>query len=141
MGLLTPPKARELAAVARATGFPPAAVEKTARLPALVDDLAAHPYLGERVSLFGGTALTLTGTRVLDPYRTPYLESCQYRNENRNNANPRTKKPLDKEHPILMDLEQCVGNVSTNFCLTSFILSIHQGFRDSHRGTSPGLAD
>ena len=59
MVLLIPPTTSELEAVARATGFPAVEVEKPARLLALLDDLAAHPYLGERVALFGGTALNM----------------------------------------------------------------------------------
>ena len=57
--LLIPPTTRELEAVARVTGFPAVDVDKAVRLLALLDDLADHPYLGERVSLFGGTAINM----------------------------------------------------------------------------------
>lgn len=59
MVLLIPPTTRELEAIAAATGFPPVEVEKAVRLLALADDLADHPYLGERVALFGGTAINM----------------------------------------------------------------------------------
>lgn len=59
MVLLIPPTTRELEAVATATGFAPVEVEKAVRLLALLDDLADHPYLGERIALFGGTAINM----------------------------------------------------------------------------------
>ena len=58
-GLLTPPTRRELRALAAATGFVADRIEKTVRLLALADDIAAHPYLGGRLALTGGTALNM----------------------------------------------------------------------------------
>ena len=58
-GLLTPPTRRELNVLAAATGFVADRIEKTVRLLALADDIAAHPYLGRRLALTGGTALNL----------------------------------------------------------------------------------
>ena len=58
-GLLTPPTRRELGDLADATGFLPDRIEKTVRLLAVADDIAAHPYLGERLALTGGTALNM----------------------------------------------------------------------------------
>ena len=42
-----------------ATGFVPDRLEKTVRLLALADEIAAHPYLGGRLALTGGTALNM----------------------------------------------------------------------------------
>ena len=58
-GLLTPPTRRELNALAAATGFVADRIEKTVRLLALAHDIAAHPYLGGRLALTGGTALNM----------------------------------------------------------------------------------
>ena len=58
-GLLTPPTRRELNALAVSTGFRPDMLEKAVRLLALADDIAAHPYLGDRLALTGGTALNM----------------------------------------------------------------------------------
>ena len=58
-GLLTPPTRRELEALADGTGFRPDMIEKAVRLLALADDIAAHPYLGGRLALTGGTALNM----------------------------------------------------------------------------------
>ncbi|MDE0170490.1 MAG: nucleotidyl transferase AbiEii/AbiGii toxin family protein [bacterium] len=58
-GLLKPPTRRELRVLAADTGFHPDRLEKTVRLLALADDIAAHPYLGERLALTGGTALNM----------------------------------------------------------------------------------
>lgn len=58
-GLLTPPARRELRTLAAATGFRPDMIEKTVRLLALADRIAAHPYLGRRLALTGGTALNM----------------------------------------------------------------------------------
>ncbi|MDE0352945.1 MAG: nucleotidyl transferase AbiEii/AbiGii toxin family protein [bacterium] len=58
-GLLTPPTRRELRALAAATGFVADRIEKTVRLLALADDIAAHPFLGSRLALTGGTALNM----------------------------------------------------------------------------------
>ena len=58
-GLLTPPTRRELGDLATATGFLPDRLEKAVRLLALADDIAAHPYLGRRLALTGGTALNM----------------------------------------------------------------------------------
>ncbi|MCY4621210.1 MAG: nucleotidyl transferase AbiEii/AbiGii toxin family protein [bacterium] len=45
--------------MADATGFLADRLEKTVRLLALADDIAAHPYLGGRLALTGGTALNV----------------------------------------------------------------------------------
>ena len=58
-GLLTPPTRGELEDLADATGFVPDRLEKTVRLLALADEIAAHPYLGSRLALTGGTALNM----------------------------------------------------------------------------------
>lgn len=58
-GLLTPPTRRELGALADATGFRPDRIETVVRLLALAEDIATHPYLGERLALTGGTALNM----------------------------------------------------------------------------------
>ena len=58
-GLLTPPTRRELETLADATGFVADRIEKTVRLLALADDIASHPYLGDRLALTGGTALNM----------------------------------------------------------------------------------
>ena len=58
-GLLTPPGQGELRALGTATGFVPDRLEKTVRLLALADGIAAHPYLGSRLALTGGTALNM----------------------------------------------------------------------------------
>ena len=58
-GLLTPPDTGELDNLADVTGFIPDRLEKTVRLLALADEIAAHPYLGGRLALTGGTALIL----------------------------------------------------------------------------------
>ena len=58
-GLLTAPTRRELEALADATGFVADRIEKAVRLLALADDIAAHPYLGGRLALTGGTALNM----------------------------------------------------------------------------------
>ena len=68
-GLLTPPTRRELGDLATATGFLPDRLEKAVRLLALADDIAAHPYLGGRLALSGGTALNLF---VLDAPRLSF---------------------------------------------------------------------
>ena len=47
-GLLTPPGQGELLALGTARGFVPDRLEKTVRLLALADGIAAHPYLGSR---------------------------------------------------------------------------------------------
>ncbi|MXY75672.1 MAG: nucleotidyl transferase AbiEii/AbiGii toxin family protein [Acidimicrobiia bacterium] len=58
-GFLTPPTRRELNALAAATGFVADRIEKTVRLLAVAGDIAAHPYLGDRLALTGGTALNM----------------------------------------------------------------------------------
>ena len=58
-GLLTPPTVAELRVLGAATGFTPDRLEKTLRLLALADEIAAHPYLGGRLALTGGTALNM----------------------------------------------------------------------------------
>ncbi|MCY4369504.1 MAG: nucleotidyl transferase AbiEii/AbiGii toxin family protein [bacterium] len=58
-GLLTPPTGWELEDLADATGFVADRIEKTVRLLALADDIAAHPYLASRLALTGGTALNM----------------------------------------------------------------------------------
>ena len=68
-GLLTPPTRRELADLAAGTGFRPDMLEKAVRLLALADDIAAHPYLGGRLALTGGTALNMF---VLDAPRLSF---------------------------------------------------------------------
>ena len=45
--------------MAAGTGFRPDMLEKAVRLLALADDIAAHPYLGGRLALTGGTALNM----------------------------------------------------------------------------------
>ena len=57
--LIPPPTPRELRALGRATGFQPTQLDKVVRLLDVVDDVAAHPYLGPRVALVGGTALAM----------------------------------------------------------------------------------
>lgn len=56
---MIPPSTREMNRLAVATGFAPTQLEKAVRLPALVDDIFDDPYLGGRVSLTGGTAITM----------------------------------------------------------------------------------
>ena len=68
-GLLTPPTRRELEDLAADTGFLPDRLEKVVRLLALADDIAAHPYLGGRLALTGGTALNMF---VLDAPRLSF---------------------------------------------------------------------
>ncbi len=58
-GLLIPPATGELNDLADVTGFIPDRLEKTVRLLALADEIAAHPYLGGRLALTGGTALNM----------------------------------------------------------------------------------
>lgn len=44
---------------ASATGFSADALEKAMRLLALLDDLRSHPFLGPRMALNDGTALSM----------------------------------------------------------------------------------
>ena len=100
MVLLIPPTTRELEAVARATGFPAVEVEKPARLLTLLDDLAAHPYLGERVALFGGTALNMF---LLDVPRLSFDLDLNYIGSADANVMTAEKPRFDAELASLVD--------------------------------------
>ena len=73
--LIPPPTQRELRALGQATGFPPTQLDKVVRLLDLIDDVAAHPYLGDRVALTGGTALAMF---VLDAPRLSFDLDLNY---------------------------------------------------------------
>ncbi len=56
---LTPPTPREVGELGASTGFPAPQLDKVVRLLDLINDVAVHPYLGDRVALTGGTALNM----------------------------------------------------------------------------------
>ena len=73
--MIPPPTPGELRALGRATGFQPTQLDKVVRLLDVVDDVAAHPYLGERIALVGGTALAMF---VLDVPRLSFDLDLNY---------------------------------------------------------------
>ena len=99
-GLLTPPTRRELEDMADATGFLPYGLEKAVRLLALADDIAAHPYLGGRLALTGGTALNMF---VLDAPRLSFDLDYNY-------IGPADRDTMRAERP---DVEAALADVFT----------------------------
>ncbi len=72
---LTPPTPSEVGELGAATGFPAPQLDKVVRLLDLINDVAVHPYLGDRVALTGGTALNMF---VLDAPRLSFDLDLNY---------------------------------------------------------------